>query len=193
MTPVAYCAFPSESPDTYPVEQIDEDTWQVVIDKVYSPGHELGFSPDGNHLVMMNNGLENSVAFSTAQILIPRNGKRSSRSLIPLGKRYPSPFHMAFTPDSKKMYLVVLNPAPGRSGIMVVDTATWTPIKELQNITQDMQSCTVTPDGKFLLVAVGGFQRYASGVFVLMWRRMSQWASFPTLVVITTSPWCRPA
>ena len=41
MTPVAYCAFPSESPDTYPVEQIDEDTWQVVIDKVYSPDMSL--------------------------------------------------------------------------------------------------------------------------------------------------------
>jgi hypothetical protein len=40
------------------VEQIDADTWQVAIDKVYSPGHELGFSPDGRHLVMMNNGLE---------------------------------------------------------------------------------------------------------------------------------------
>jgi len=168
MTPVAYCAFPSESPDTYPVEQIDDDTWQVVIDKVYSPGHELGFSPDGNHLVMMNNGLENSVGIFDSSDPDPTQWTKIKQIIDPTwGKRYPSPFHMAFTPDSKKMYLVVLNPAPGRSGIMVVDTATWTPIKELQNITQDMQSCTVTPDGKFLLVAVGGFQRYASGVFVL--------------------------
>ena len=168
MTPMAYCAFPSESPDTYPVEQIDDDTWQVVIDKVYSPGHELGFSPDGNHLVMMNNGLENSVGIFDSSDPDPSQWTKIKQIIDPTwGKRYPSPFHMAFTPDSKKMYLVVLNPAPGRSGIMVVDTATWTPIKELQNITQDMQSCTVTPDGKFLLVAVGGFQRYASGVFVL--------------------------
>ena len=168
MTPVAYCAFPSESPDTYPVEQIDDDTWQVVIDKVYSPGHELGFSPDGNHLVMMNNGLENSVGIFDSSDPDPSQWTKIKQIIDPTwGKRYPSPFHMAFTPDSKKMYLVVLNPAPGRSGIMVVGTATWTPIKELQNITQDMQSCTVTPDGKFLLVAVGGFQRYASGVFVL--------------------------
>jgi len=168
MTPVAYCAFPSASPDTYPVEQIDADTWQVVIDRVYSPGHELGFSPDGNHLVMMNNGLENSVGIFDSSDPDPRRWTKIKQIIDPTwGKRYPSPFHMAFTPDSKKMYLVVLNPAPGRSGIMVVDTATWTPIKELQNITQDMQSCTITPDGKFLLVAVGGFQRYASGVFVL--------------------------
>lgn len=168
MTPVAYCAFPSASPDTYPVEQIDADTWQVVIDRVYSPGHELGFSPDGNHLVMMNNGLENSVGIFDSSDPDPRQWRKIKQIIDPTwGKRYPSPFHMAFTPDSRKMYLVVLNPAPGRSGIMVVDTATWTPIKELQNITQDMQSCTVTPDGKFLLVAVGGFQRYASGVFVL--------------------------
>jgi len=168
MAPVSYCAFPSESPDTYPVTQIDEDTWQVVIDRVYSPGHELGFTPDGNHLVMMNNGLENSVGIFDSSNPDPREWTKIKQIIDPTwGKRYPSPFHMAFTPDSKKMYLVVLNPAPGRSGIMVVDTETWTPIKELQNITQDMQSCTVTPDGKFLLVAVGGFQRYASGVFVL--------------------------
>jgi hypothetical protein len=168
MTPVAYCAFPSASPDTYPVQHIDEDSWQVVIDKVHSPGHELGFSPDGNHLVMMNNGLENSVGIFDSSNPDPRQWKKIKQIIDPTwGKRYPSPFHMAFTPDGKKMYLVVLSPAPSRSGIMVVDTATWTPIKELQNITQDMQSCSVIPDGKLLLVAVGGFQRYASGVFVL--------------------------
>jgi hypothetical protein len=168
MTPVAYCSFPSQSPDTYPVEQVDEDTWRVVIDRVYSPGHELGFTPDGNHLVMMNNGLENSVGIFDSSDPDPSQWRKIKQIIDPTwGKRYPSPFHMAFTPDSKKMYVVVLNPAPGRSGIMVVDTATWTPIKELQNITQDMQSCTITPDGKFLLVAVGGFQRYASGLFVL--------------------------
>ena len=57
MTPVAHCASPERvSRDTDPAElNLDEDTWQVVTDKVYSPvWHELGFSPDGNHLVMMD-------------------------------------------------------------------------------------------------------------------------------------------
>ena len=91
MTPVAYCAFPSESPDTYPVEQIDEDTWQVVIDKVYSPGHELGFSPDGNHLVMMNNGLENSVGIFDSSDPDPTQWKKIKQIIDPTWKRYPSP------------------------------------------------------------------------------------------------------
>ncbi len=168
MRPVAYCAFPSESADQYPLTQIDDDTWEVEIDQVFSPGHELGFSPDGNALIMMNNGLENSVGVFDSSDPDPRNWKKIHQIIDPTwGKRYPSPFHMAFTPDSKKMYLVVLSPAPSRSGIMVVDTETWQPIKEIQNITQDMQSCTVTADGQFLLVAVGGFQRYASGLFIL--------------------------
>ena len=168
MSPVAYCAFPSESPDQYPVTQVDEDTWEVVIDKVFSPAHELGFSPDGNSLIMMNNGLENSVGVFDSSDPEPINWRKIHQITDPTwGSRYPSPFHMAFTPDSKKLYLVVLSPAPSRSGVMVVDTLTWEPIKEIQNITQDMQSCTVTPDGKYLLVAVGGFQRYASGIFVL--------------------------
>jgi len=94
---------------------------------------DQGFSPEGRALVMMNNGLENSVGIFDSADPDPRNWKKIHQIIDPTwGKRCPSPFHMAFTPDSKKMYLVVLNPAPSR-------------IKELQNITQDMQSCTVTP------------------------------------------------
>jgi len=30
-----------------PVDQVDKDTWEVVVDYVGSPGHELGWTPDG--------------------------------------------------------------------------------------------------------------------------------------------------
>ena len=45
--PVAFLQFNKESQDQYPVEQVDKDTWKVVFDKIHSPGHEIGFSPDG--------------------------------------------------------------------------------------------------------------------------------------------------
>jgi hypothetical protein len=41
-------------------------------------------------------------------------------------------------------------------------------IEEIQGITQDMQSAVTTMDGKYLLIVTGGFQRFASGVFVLV-------------------------
>lgn len=40
--------------------------------------------------------------------------------------------------------------------------------KEIQGITQDMQSAVTTMDGKYLLIVTAGFQRFASGVFVLV-------------------------
>ncbi len=58
--PAAFLQFNKDSQDQYPVEQIDKDTWKVVFDKIHSPGHEIGFSPDGKFLVMMNNLRENN-------------------------------------------------------------------------------------------------------------------------------------
>ena len=58
--PAAFLQFNKDSQAQYPVEQIDKDTWQVVFDKIHSPGHEIGFSPDGKFLVMMNNLRENN-------------------------------------------------------------------------------------------------------------------------------------
>ena len=53
--PVAFLQFNKDSPDQYPVKRIDDDHWEVVFDRVFSPGHEIGFSPDGRFLCMMNN------------------------------------------------------------------------------------------------------------------------------------------
>ena len=52
----------------------------------------------------------------------------------------PNPFHMVFSLDSSKLYLSVLHPSPASSGIMVVDTKTWTIIKEIQGIGPDLQT-----------------------------------------------------
>ncbi|HEX4573037.1 MAG TPA: hypothetical protein VH184_21575, partial [Dongiaceae bacterium] len=53
--PAAFLQFNKDAPGQYPVTRIDDDHWQVVFDKIASPGHEIGFSPDGNFLCMMNN------------------------------------------------------------------------------------------------------------------------------------------
>ena len=58
--PVAFLQFNKDSPDQYPVKRIDDDHWEVVFDKIFSPGHEIGFSPDGRFLCMMNNLRENN-------------------------------------------------------------------------------------------------------------------------------------
>ena len=58
--PVAFLQFNKDSPDQYPVRRIDDNHWEVVFDKIFSPGHEIGFSPDGRFLCMMNNLRENN-------------------------------------------------------------------------------------------------------------------------------------
>jgi len=55
-----------------------------------------------------------------------------------------------------------------RSNLMIVDLQSFHIIKEIQGITQDMQSAVTTMDGKYLLIVTAGFQRFASGVFVLV-------------------------
>ena len=42
-------------PAQVPVTRLTDDTWEVVVDHVGSPGHELGWTPDGKRFMMMNN------------------------------------------------------------------------------------------------------------------------------------------
>jgi hypothetical protein len=166
--PVAFLQFNASSPDQYPVTQIDADHWEVVFDKIHSPGHEIGFSPDGRFLCMMNNLRENNCSvFSTADP-DPRQWKKIAHVEDPLWKgKYPNPFHMVFSLDSKKLYLSVLHPSPASSGIMVVDTDTWTIRKEIQGIGPDLQTPAITYDGKYVLTPFSGFQRLSSGIAVI--------------------------
>jgi thiocyanate desulfurase len=166
--PVAFLQFNKDSQDQYPVQQVDKDTWKVVFDKIHSPGHEIGFSPDGKFLVMMNNLRENNCSIFGCADPDPRNWRKVAHVEDPLWRgKYPNPFHMVFSMDSSKLYLSILHPSPAFSGIMVVDTKTWSIIKEIQGIGPDLQTPAITYDGKYVLTPFSGFQRQQTGVAVI--------------------------
>ena len=166
--PAAFLQFNASSQDQYEVVKTAEDHWEVTFDKIHSPGHEIGFSPDGRFLCMMNNLRENNCSVFSAEDPDPRNWKKIAHVEDPLWRgKYPNPFHVVFSLDSKKLYLSVLHPAPAASGVMVVDTSTWTILKEIQGIGPDLQTPALTYDGKYVLVPFSGFQRLSSGIAVI--------------------------
>jgi hypothetical protein len=166
--PVAFLQFNKDSQAQYSVEQIDKDTWKVVFDKIHSPGHEIGFSPDGRFLVMMNNLRENNCSIFSCSDPDPTKWRKVAHVEDPLWRgKYPNPFHMVFSMDSSKLYLSILHPSPAFSGIMVVDTKTWTILKEIQGIGPDLQTPAITYDGKYVLTPFSGFQRQSSGIAVI--------------------------
>jgi hypothetical protein len=166
--PAAFLQFNKDSQGQYPVQKVDKDTWKVVFDKIHSPGHEIGFSPDGKFLVMMNNLRENNCSIFSSSDPDPTNWRKVAHVEDPLWRgKYPNPFHMVFSIDSSKLYLTILHPSPAFSGIMVVDTKTWTIIKEIQGIGPDLQTPALTYDGKYLITPFSGFQRQQSGISVI--------------------------
>ncbi|MCI0466635.1 MAG: hypothetical protein L0Y57_06465 [Beijerinckiaceae bacterium] len=166
--PVAFLQFNANSKDQYDVVKVAEGHWEVTFDKIHSPGHEIGFSPDGRFLCMMNNLRENNCAVFSSEDPNPCNWTKIAHVEDPLWRgKYPNPFHMVFSLDSKKLYLSVLHPSPAASGVMVVDTGTWTIQKEIQGIGPDLQTPAITYDGKYVLVPFSGFQRLSSGIAVI--------------------------
>jgi thiocyanate desulfurase len=166
--PVAFLQFNKDAPNHYPVRKIDNDHWEVTFDKIFSPGHEVGFSPDGRFLLMMNNLRENNCSVFDSSDPDPRNWHKIAHIEDPLWRgKYPNPFHMVFSMDGSKLYLSILHPSPAASGIMVVDTKTWTIKKEIQGIGPDMQTLAVTYDGKYVVGVFSGFQRQASGIALI--------------------------
>jgi DNA-binding beta-propeller fold protein YncE len=163
--PVTFIQFNKDSPSQYPVTKIDNDHWEVKFDKIFSPGHEIGFSPDGRYCVMMNNLRENNASVFDSSDPDPRNWKKIAHVEDPLWRgKYPNPFHMVFSMDGKKLYFSILHPSPARSGVMVVDTDTWTIKKEIQGIGPDVQTLAVTYDGNYVIAVFSGFQRLESGI-----------------------------
>jgi hypothetical protein len=163
--PVTFIQFNKDAPGHYPINKIDKDHWEVAFDKIFSPGHEVGFSPDGRFCCMMNNLRENNCAVFDSSDLDPRKWKKIAHVEDPLWRgKYPNPFHMVFSMDGSKLYLSILHPSPARSGVMVVDTNTWTIKKEIQGIGPDMQTLAVTYDGKYVVGVFSGFQRLESGI-----------------------------
>ncbi len=166
--PAAFLQFNANSQDQYDVVKVAEDHWEVTFDKIHSPGHEIGFSPDGRFLCMMNNLRENNCSVFSSEDPDPRNWKKIAHVEDPLWRgKYPNPFHMVFSLDSTKLYLSVLHPSPAASGVMVVDTGTWTIVKEIQGIGPDLQTPAITYDGKYVVVPFSGFQRLSSGIAVI--------------------------
>lgn len=166
--PVAFLQFNKDSPGQYEVVKVDDDHWTITFDKIHSPGHEIGFSPDGRFLCMMNNLRENNCGVFSSADPDPRKWKKIAHVEDPLWRgKYPNPFHMVFSLDSRKLYLSVLYPSPASSGIMVVDTETWKIIKEIQGIGPDLQTPAITYDGKYVLTPFSGFQRLSSGIAVV--------------------------
>ena len=166
--PAAFLQFNKDSQAQYPVQQVDKDTWTVTFDKIHSPGHEIGFSPDGRFLVMMNNLRENNCSVFSCEDPDPTKWRKIAHVEDPLWRgKYPNPFHMVFSMDSSKLYLSILHPSPAYSGIMVVDTKTWTILKEIQGIGPDLQTPAITYDGKYVLTPFSGFQRQSSGIAVI--------------------------
>jgi len=163
--PVAFLQFNKDAPNQYPIDKIDNDHWEVTFDKIFSPGHEVGFSPDGRFLCMMNNLRENNCSIFDSSDPDPRNWRKVAHIEDPLWRgKYPNPFHMVFSLDSSKLYLSILHPSPAASGVMVVDTRTWTIKKEIQGIGPDMQTLAITYDGKYVVGVFSGFQRLSSGI-----------------------------
>jgi thiocyanate desulfurase len=166
--PVTFVQFNKDSQDHYEVVKVGEDHWEITFEKIRSPGHEIGFSPDGRFLCMMNNLRENNCSVFSSSDPDPRKWRKIAHVEDPLWRgKYPNPFHMVFSLDSKKLYLSVLHPSPAASGIMVVDTDTWTIRKEIQGIGPDLQTPAITYDGKFVLCPFSGFQRLSSGIAVI--------------------------
>jgi hypothetical protein len=96
--PAAFLQFNASSQDQYEVVKTAENHWEVTFDKIHSPGHEIGFSPDGRFLCMMNNLRENNCSVFSTEDPDPRNWKKIAHVEDPLWRgKYPNPFHGLFS------------------------------------------------------------------------------------------------
>ncbi len=167
--PVTCLHNPEGSPDNLEIKKVSSnpDTWEVKFDDIKCVGHEAGFSPNGKIFTMMNNIKQNNMAVFDTSSPDPRKWNRFTFVKDPDWKGdFPSPFHLCFSMDGKKMFVSVLYPKPQLSGCCVVDTESWKIIAKFPNIGPDCQTMAVTYDGKYVFQIFSGFQRLSSGVFI---------------------------
>jgi hypothetical protein len=168
--PVCFLYGPGQGPSNFRVKKVsgNPDTWEIELKEVANPVHEAGFNPSGDHFVIMNNLRANNVAvFDVSDRNDPHKWKRVTNVTDPSWKgEYPSPFHLCFSVDGKYCFFSVLHPKPGKSDVVVVDTATWKIVKTFKGVGVDCQTQHVTYDGKYVLQIFSGFQRMESGAFV---------------------------
>lgn len=150
------------------LKRVDKDTWEVSISKVDNYGHQAGFSPDGKTFLFMGAIMENAIyAYDSTDTSNPMNWKIKGVVTKPEWRgAYPQTFHMAFTPDGKKVYVTLWWPSPTPNGVAAIDTKTWKVIKEIE-IGPDVHTLAVTGDGKHLFGVMSGYQKTASGLFVI--------------------------
>jgi DNA-binding beta-propeller fold protein YncE len=147
---------------------MDRDTWTVTMDRVISPAHEAGFSPNGERYCMMNNLRQHGVVVFNTAHPDPRRWTKIAFVEDPAWRdTNANPFHLVFSVDGKKVYCSLLRPAPADSGVVVIDTETWKIVKQIDDVGPDTQTLAVTYDGNYVLAIFSGFQRFSSGIFVI--------------------------
>ncbi|TPV98590.1 MAG: hypothetical protein USCAAHI_01978 [Beijerinckiaceae bacterium] len=168
MEPIACISSPAGTPtDNIPVRKVSDGIWEIKLDTVMTSGHECGFGPNGKWFTMTNNTRQNSMGVFDCADPDPRKWRRITdfKDSHWVGST-PSPFHIAYSMDGSKMFVSELHQKPAKSAIVIVDTATWTTIKRLENVGVDCQTMHVTYDGKYVLQIFSGFQRLEGGTFV---------------------------
>ncbi len=151
----------------YPLKQVDKDTWEIEISHVLSPAHQAGFSPDGKTFLIMNGVRENNIMVFDATNPDPMKWTKKAMVTQPHWRgAYPNTFHMAFTPDSKKVYVTLWWPSPTPNGVAVVDAVNWKVIKEIE-VGPDAHTIAVTGDGKHVFGVISGYQKTVSGIYVI--------------------------
>lgn len=166
--PVCAVSGPKGSPDIYRLKKTGNESWEIEFDRVLSPVHEAGFSPDGRWFLFMNTTRQNNVAVFDTSDPDPTKWKKITFVEHPDWKgTYPNPFHLMFSKDGKKVYCSVWYPPNQPSHLAVIDVATWKVKKQIETVGKDMQTICMTYDGKFVLAVFSGGQQYESGIFIL--------------------------
>lgn len=166
--PVAALVAPKGEPSQLPLQKIDDDTWQVKMDRVVSPAHQAGFSPDGKHFLFMNGVRQNNImVWDSSDHSDPTKWTKTAVVEDPNWRgSYPNTFHMVFTPDAKKLYVTLWWPAPTPNGIAVVDATKWKLLKSI-DLGPDMHTVAVTYDGKYVVGMVSGYQKTTSAIAII--------------------------
>jgi hypothetical protein len=166
--PVAALLGPKGEPDQIPMKKIDDDTWEITMDKVVTPAHQAGFSPDGKSFLFMNGVRQNNImVWDSTNHADPTTWKKKAVVEDPAWRgSYPNTFHMVFTPDSKKVYVTLWWPSPTPNGIAVVDAVNWKLIKSV-DIGPDMHTLAITYDGKYVFGVFSGYQKTTSGIVAM--------------------------
>jgi hypothetical protein len=166
--PVAAMLAPKGEPSTVPLKKIDKDTWEIKLDKVVSPAHQAGFSPDGKHFVFMNGVRQNNImVYDSSNHADPT--KWTKKAVVEDAAwrgAYPNTFHMVFTPDARKLFVTLWWPSPTPNGVAVVDAVNWKLLKSI-DIGPDMHTMGVTYDGNYIVGVISGYQKTVSGVVII--------------------------